>query len=130
MQLSDEETERILAEQKRKDLERLEATLDAAANDSVKSPPQKFAFFSSKRRATTTTKPPLPSVLDNIASIQRTIGDGPPINDAPVINPVGIQQGGGGIVPQTDAPISASNAPERVSLIPVFNSKIRLTILS
>ncbi|KAK6596722.1 hypothetical protein H4I96_09374 [Botrytis cinerea] len=128
VQLSDEETERILAEQKRKDLERLEATLDAAANDSVKSPPQKFAFFSSKRRATTTTKPPLPSVLDNIASIQRTIGDGPPINDAPVINPVGIQQGGGGIVPQTDAPISASNAPERRVLIRCKQSSINLPV--
>ncbi|KAF7923142.1 uncharacterized protein EAE98_007847 [Botrytis deweyae] len=128
VQLSDEETERILAEQKRKDLERLEATLDAAANDSVKSPPQKFAFFSSKRRATTTTKPPLPSVLDNIASIQRTIGDGPPRNDAPVINPVGIQQGGGGIVPQTDAPISASNAPERRVLIRCKQSSINLPV--
>ncbi|THV43705.1 hypothetical protein BGAL_1052g00010 [Botrytis galanthina] len=128
VQLSDEETERILAEQKRKDLERLEATLDAAANDSVKSPPQKFAFFSSKRRATTTTKPPLPSVLDNIASIQRTIGDGPPRNDAPIINPVGIQQGGGGIVPQTDAPISASNAPERRILIRCKQSSINLPV--
>ncbi|KAF7890391.1 hypothetical protein EAF00_008706 [Botryotinia globosa] len=128
VQLSDEETERILAEQKRKDLERLEATLDAAANDAVKSPPQKFTFFGSKRRATTTTKPPLPSVLDNIAAIQRTIGDGPPRNDAPVINPVGIQQGGGGIVPQTDAPISASNAPERRVLIRCKQSSINLPV--
>lgn len=116
IQLSDEETERILAEQKRKDLERLEATLDAAAIEPVKSPLQKFGFFSSKRRATTTIKPP-PSILDNVASIQRAIGDGPPRNEAPVINPVGIQQGGGGVVPQTDAPISASNAPERVSIL-------------
>jgi hypothetical protein len=30
--------------------------------------------------------------------------------------PQGIEQGGGGIVPQIDAPISASNAGERVSL--------------
>ncbi|KAA8564414.1 hypothetical protein EYC84_011352 [Monilinia fructicola] len=128
VQLSDEETERILAEQKRKDLERLEATLDAAANESVRSPPQKFGFFSGKRRITTTTKPIAPSPLDNLASIQRAIADGPPRIDAPVINPMGIQQGGGGVVPQTDAPISASNAPERRVLIRCQQSSINLPV--
>lgn len=117
VQLSDEETERILAEQKRKDLERLEATLDAAANELSRSPPQKFGFFGSRRRAITTTKPIPHTPFDNLAAIQRAIGDGPPRNDAPVIAPMAIQQGGGGVVPQTDAPISASNAPERVSLL-------------
>ncbi|QSZ32797.1 hypothetical protein DSL72_002376 [Monilinia vaccinii-corymbosi] len=128
IQLSDEETERILAEQKRKDLERLEATLDAAANELAKSPPPKFAFFSSKRRATTTTKPISPGPLDNFASIQRAIADGPPRNDAPVISLMGIQQGGGGVVPQTDAPISASNAPERRVLIRSKQSSINLPV--
>ncbi|CAD6452578.1 17b521a2-a0ea-422a-b777-40f82330a15a [Sclerotinia trifoliorum] len=130
VQLSDEETEKILAEQKRKDLARLEATLDAAANDSVKSPPQKFGFFSSKRRATTTTTNPIPAapLLSNVASIQRAIADGPPRIEAPVINPVGIQQGGGGVVPQTDAPISASNASERRVLIRCKQSSINLPV--
>ncbi|KAJ8061782.1 hypothetical protein OCU04_009578 [Sclerotinia nivalis] len=129
VQLSDAETGKILAEQKRKDLERLEATLDAAANESVKSPPQKFGFFSSKRRATTTTTKPIPpAALSNVASIQRAIADGPPRIDAPVINPVGIQQGGGGVVPQTDAPISASNAPERRVLIRCKQSSINLPV--
>ncbi len=32
-----------------------------------------------------------------------------------------IKQGGGGIVPQTDAPISASNAGERVSIRQTFD---------
>ncbi|ESZ90442.1 hypothetical protein SBOR_9162 [Sclerotinia borealis F-4128] len=128
VQLSDEETERILAEQKRKDLERLEATLDAAANEPARTPPQKFGFFSNRRRATTTTRPNPPASFGNIASLQRAIADGPPINDAPVINPVGIQQGGGGIVPQTDAPISASNAPERRVLIRCKQSSINLPV--
>ncbi|KAB8292288.1 hypothetical protein EYC80_008030 [Monilinia laxa] len=128
VQLSDEETERILAEQKRKDLERLEATLDAAANESARSPPQKFGFFSSKRRIAIATKPIAPSPLDNLASIQRAIADGPPRIEAPVINPMGIQQGGGGVVPQTDAPISASNAPERRVVIRCNQSSINLPI--
>ncbi|RAL66553.1 hypothetical protein DID88_006243 [Monilinia fructigena] len=95
IQLSDEETERILAEQKRKDLERLEATWMRRQMNLPGVLPKKFG------------------PLDNLASIQRVIADGPPRIDAPVINPMGIQQGGGGVVPQTDAPISASNAPER-----------------
>ncbi|KAM3068947.1 hypothetical protein ACMFMG_004123 [Clarireedia jacksonii] len=144
IKLSDEDAERLLAEQKRKDLERLEATLNAAAADASKNPPSKFGFFSKRRGTTSKTTPP--TSLSNESAALRAINDGPPRNDgppksnglpvqdgppkidAPVLAPVGIQQGGGGIVPQTDAPISASNMLERRVLIRCKQSSINLPV--
>ena len=100
---------RLLQEQKRKDLERLEAELDAAApavSLPVTTPlKDKFAFFSKKVTATNVS-PPRTSGSSGRVQLARTRSNEPPR---------GIEQGGGGIVPQTDAPISASNAGERVS---------------
>lgn len=109
--LREQENERLLAEQKCKDLQRLEAELDAAPTpplSRVISPKRdKFAFFS-RKRAPTKTSPPTTAGSGSVShSVSRSRS-----NDAPK----GIEQGGGGIVPQTDAPISASNAGERVSL--------------
>lgn len=139
--LKEEETARVLAEQKRKDLERLEATLAAAGPRSpgITSPREKFSFFSRKRAVskvpprtsgsgsasgesairTRSIEPPSPKkekvrTRNSSPPSRRVVKD--PIIPAQKLAPEQmIQEGGGGIVPQTDAPISASNAGERVS---------------
>jgi hypothetical protein len=57
--LAEEENARLLEEQKRKDLERLQAELDAAppASLPVTSPKEKFTFFSRKRAASKASPP-------------------------------------------------------------------------
>ncbi len=112
---AEEENARILATQKRKDLERLQAELDAAAPrlPSPTSPKDKFKFFSKKRSSTKITSPPLTASGAQKTSLTKSRS-----NDAPQRGIIG--QGGGGIVPQTDAPISASNAGERVSIFRAF----------
>lgn len=118
--------EEKLAEQKRKDLERLEATLDAAiqapAQSTVASPTkEKFGFFSRKRAQTKTTPPPAPipgpvaASGPSSASIARPGGSNETprkSNEPPMPRAVG--PGGTVIVPGTDAPKSAVNAGERV----------------
>ncbi|KAE9364464.1 hypothetical protein N431DRAFT_421467 [Stipitochalara longipes BDJ] len=111
-----------LAEQKRKDLERLRAELDAAVPTSpppLTSPRDKLRFFSRKRAQTTTSPPPTVKREAEGALLSTTKS-----NEAPR----GIEQGGGGIVPQLDAPISASNSGERRVLIRCKQSSINLPI--
>ena len=97
-----------LAEQKRKDLERLQAELDAAVPTSPTSPREKLRFFS-RKRAQTKTSPPAAARQEPEKALLSTTKS----NEAPR----GIEQGGGRIVPQLDAPMSASNAGERVSCV-------------
>jgi hypothetical protein len=110
--LVEEENAKLLEEQKRKDLERLQAELNAASPSSASVPlaspaKEKFGFFS-RKRAATKTSPPRSSESGSVPStLSQTKSNEPPRR---------IEQGGGGIVPQTDAPISASNAGERVSV--------------
>jgi len=139
-----------LAEQKQKDLERLQRELDAA----VPTPPaptpthtprlqsltsplrEKFSFFSRKKDSSKDTPPQTPKTLsgsppaivvkneaphlvERIRRAEPVKNIEPPKEDAAkrsekLRRPLQIGQGGGGIVPQTDAPISASNAGERV----------------
>jgi hypothetical protein len=134
--LAEEENARRLAEQKRKDLERLEAELAAAVPDlpGLTSPgKEKFSFFSRKRAPTKVTPPTTAGSVPGITSVSKTQGNDPPRgrNDPPRGSnephresnepPRGIEQGGGGIVPGIDAPISAVNAGERVSLPDTLN---------
>jgi hypothetical protein len=124
----EKEAARILAEQKRKDLERLEAELDAAAPiaPKVTSPGrEKFSFFSRKRAPTKSTSGSESRSGNNSMSKTRS-NEPPPRSSDP---PKAIIEGGGGIVPQTDAPISASNAGERVGLTK-YNQFLMLTISS
>ncbi|TVY55653.1 hypothetical protein LSUE1_G009529 [Lachnellula suecica] len=123
--LKEEEAARILAEQKRKDLERLQAELDAAPiPPKILSPSkEKFGFFS-RKRAATKSAPPRTSESGsrsgtNSTSMSRTRSIEPSR---------GIVEGGGGIVPQTDAPMSAVNAGERRVLIRCKQSSINLPI--
>jgi hypothetical protein len=133
--LAQVETAKALEEQKKKDLERLQRELDAATLASpplpVKSP--KFGFFSRKASSLKDTPPttataidvPVPKIMEGRKKSQQNISSRSPQkkvepipSQAPkkvVEVPQQIHQGGGGIVPQTDAPISASNAGERVS---------------
>lgn len=118
-QLTEEEqVARILAEQKRKDLERLEAELAAAAaappQTGRSSPPTENAVieklgFLTRRRAKSKPASPRPSADTNpdksSQEVSRTRSDEQPRN---------ILQGGGGVVPGIDAPKSAVNAGERV----------------
>ncbi|KAH7323977.1 hypothetical protein BKA65DRAFT_511803 [Rhexocercosporidium sp. MPI-PUGE-AT-0058] len=131
--MAEEEPERLLAEQKRKDLERLQAELDAAPPPlPVASPKkEKFAFFSRKRAVTRTTPPTTSGSGSGTNTMSKSRSNEPPRStEVPRSTeiPRGIEQGGGGIVPQTDAPISASNAGERRVLIRCKQSSINLPI--
>jgi hypothetical protein len=108
----EEKNAKLLGEQKRKDLERLQAELDAAspAPALVASPAKEKFGFLRKRAATKAS--PRSSESSSGPSLSQTKSNEPPRR---------IEQGGGGIVPQTDAPISASNAGERVSVLDLHN---------
>ena len=123
--------DQLLAEQKRKDLQRLEAELDAASPPSmVASPKEKFGFFTRKRAATTVSPP-----VTAAGGLRSTSGEPYGKDQEQWAEPMGgkaaptsesrmrnhdtpfraIEKGGGGVIPGIDAPISAVNAGERVS---------------
>lgn len=113
---AEEEAIRILAEQKRKDLERLEATLEAATKARTVSPErEKFTFFSRKRAATKTSTTTTETRNTSLTTTLSKNSASPPgqSNEFRAQGKVEV----GGIGPGTDAPISASNAGERVSRI-------------
>jgi hypothetical protein len=119
----EEENARRLEEQKRKDLERLEAELAAAAarpTSPRKPSPTKDAsgvekLFSLKR-AVSKKHAPKPSSIetgsDTVTAVQSNELTKVKSSESPQV----IVQGGGGVVPGIDAPISAVNAGERVGL--------------
>jgi hypothetical protein len=126
--------EKKLAEQKRKDLERLEATLDAAvqgpSGSRAGSPTkEKFNLFSRKRSThTKTTPPPAPTTTvpapvaapapptTSSSSNARSGGSNEtPRGSNERLMPRPLGQGGAVTLPGNDAPISAVNAGERVS---------------
>ena len=138
--VSPQTVEEKLAEQKRKDLERLEATLDAAiqgpAVPRVASPAkEKFGFFSRKRSQAKTAPaaapivPALAPVLPALAvtatapaapssvSIARSGGSNetPRRSNEPPLPRAAAGLVGAAVLPGADAPISAVNAGERVS---------------
>lgn len=111
------ETDRILAEQKKLDLVRLQATL-------VTPPPkpksiifERLAFFSrSSRKGYGGSQPNTPTTIaSTIFSLDFSRTSSPEASPPPVQMSF-IEQGGRGIVPQIDAPASAINGGERVSL--------------
>ncbi|PHH71676.1 hypothetical protein CDD83_5124 [Cordyceps sp. RAO-2017] len=134
------ETDRILAEQKKLDLARLQATL-------VTPPPKpgrrpllldKFAFLARGRRsgAKTASQPGTPSTIapsifspalasGSQFSRNSSVDDEP---DSPPIRMSFIEPGGKGIVPQIDAPASAINGGERRVIVRCLSSTITLPI--
>ncbi|WYZ38862.1 hypothetical protein EsH8_III_000776 [Colletotrichum jinshuiense] len=116
----EEETDRILEEQKRKDLVRLQAQLAAVPDPPprIRSPiVDKFTFFLRKSRKS------------DPASLAKSPSTYFQPLSAPDMDPSRfIQAGGGGIVPQTDAPTSASNAGERRVTVRCLQSSISLPV--
>jgi hypothetical protein len=148
-QIGEEAAEQLLAEQKKKDLQRLEAELAAAAATSAQkalSPKEKLGFFSRKRGTVKTTaqsstgsgnESSSPTTLTKARQKIDISNIGPPqpIDPNQILSPVLPElkaespkkpepprievtnangQSGGRSAPHIDAPISASNAPERV----------------
>ncbi|RYO78234.1 hypothetical protein DL766_010009 [Monosporascus sp. MC13-8B] len=112
------ETNRILAEQKRKDLERLEVQLaksqQAAAQAHKQRSPviEKFALLTKGRKHKNDLSPgwsPMSSAGRSVSEFNNQTVNNEPIRAAPT----GIEVGGKGIVPQTDAPASAINSGDR-----------------
>jgi hypothetical protein len=140
-----QDAETTLAEQKRQDLKRLEAELEAATPAEQPTSSREKLGFLSRKFGTTKTLPrrqfqaaeePVPSIarartqkvtkkiigapqaLETPKDVKR-MQEASSRGQSPVKEDVTtIKQGGGGIVPQTDAPVSASNAGERVSCPP------------
>jgi hypothetical protein len=113
------EAERLLAQQKKKDLERLQIELANAQppldlrSPKTRSPMvEKFALLS-RRKSNDGTSPTSSSANSaaNSMDCNRAPMDPP---EVPKI-PKGIGAGGTGIVPQKDAPVSAVNHGDRVS---------------
>ncbi len=116
------ETNLILAEQKRKDLERLQVQLANCQQTSLQSPKtrspviEKFAFLTKGRKYKNDWSPALSPTTPSSAgaSISEVIHRTTTIESGKAV-PTGIEAGGRGIVPQTDAPVSAINSGDRVS---------------
>ena len=151
LQVAEQGATEILVEQKRKDLERLEAELEAAApTQKISSPRPKLGIFSRMKGLTSNTPPvsstdrprtgPSSLTRSRPASNEPSLGNGPPrsleqyrVTETPqepqapeaCVNlegpgramefPTRNEQRGGDAIPRTDAPVSASNAGERVS---------------
>ncbi|KAI9760664.1 MAG: hypothetical protein M4579_001528 [Chaenotheca gracillima] len=118
-QQEDREFEERLQKIKQQELERLERELDAAQPFPMPEPKPKsrFGFFSRRKQS----KP-----LSQIAPRQD---ERKASSKAPSDAPRGIEPGGGGIVPGTDAPISAVNAGERRVKIKCNDAFINLPVL-
>lgn len=120
----EDEVARLLAEQKRKDLERLEMELAAATardSSSAKSIPaadkfvvEKFGIFTRKStKSKSATLKPLGSKLQGLDSAHGR-GSQEKAEDKSSEAPPVVLQAGGGAVPGIDAPKSAVNAGDRV----------------
>jgi hypothetical protein len=114
------ETDRILAEQKKRDIARLQAQL---AQKHIHLSPQpkprslvleKFAFFTRSRRSNTSHATSMSPLSSTAASIVGDYSRATSLEPSPPPKNF-IERGGKGLVPQTDAPASASNSRDRVS---------------
>ncbi|KAI5918563.1 hypothetical protein F4810DRAFT_568944 [Camillea tinctor] len=107
------ETDRMIAEQKKKDLQRLEIQLAnspraSAFSHKTRSPViEKFVLLAKGRKSKDVLSPATPTSGGNDWKAHATHPD------HAKAHPTGIQPGGRGIVPQTDAPTSAINAGDR-----------------
>lgn len=110
------ETDRILAEQKKRDLARLHAQVATPPPKAKSIILERLTFFSrSVKKGYPRSQPGTPtSITSTIFSLDFSRAGS--LETSPVPDKMSfIEQGGGGIVPQTDAPTSAVNGGERVS---------------
>lgn len=116
------ETDRILAEQKKRDAARAQVQLPLPPPRPKFLILEKFSFLSRSRRSNATSSqvgtpspsPTAPTVFSLDSSRSSSLEDS--TSQSPEKMSF-IEQGGRGIVPQIDAPTSASNGGERVSLL-------------
>ena len=120
------ETDRIIAEQKKLDLARLEASLKTPPKAATRPRPKhlildKLPFLSRGRRSNGPSSPPGTPITPATTVFSVEYSRDGSHEDALTPGAMSfIEQGGGGIVPQTDAPASAINGGERVSLSLIF----------
>ncbi|KAG9255431.1 uncharacterized protein F5Z01DRAFT_53130 [Emericellopsis atlantica] len=129
------ETDRILAEQKKRDLARLQAQLTLIPTPPHKPKPKhlildKLPFFLPKSaRSNGTSQPTTPqsAPAKTLAFVwSPTLGSGDHATSPQSM--YSIEPGGGGIVPQTDAPTSAINGGERRVTVRYLTSTINLPV--
>lgn len=116
------ETDRILAEQKKRDAARAQAQIVTPRPKPKYLLLEKFTFLSRSRRSNATSSqgetpspsPTAPTVFSLEFSRSSSLEDS--ISPSPDKMSF-IEQGGRGVVPQVDAPSSASNGGERVSAL-------------
>ncbi|KAI0016971.1 hypothetical protein F4780DRAFT_782701 [Xylariomycetidae sp. FL0641] len=107
------ERDRILAEQKKKDLQRLEVELANTQRNLVQAQKprspilEKFSILTKGRKNKDGLSPTSSSGSVDVTSPRL------PAYEPPKAKPLGIEVGGKGIVPQTDAPTSAINSGDR-----------------
>ncbi|CAI6096441.1 unnamed protein product [Clonostachys chloroleuca] len=128
------ETDRILAEQKKRDLVRLHAQLDATTPPKPRLFLDKLSFLtrttpsdadSQPGTPTKSPKSPLPPKSFRLPWSPSSISFlGSPGADKMAF----IEQGGGGVVPGIDAPTSASNGGERRVTVRCLSSTINLPV--
>lgn len=108
----------LLAQHKKKDLERLQIELANSSQPTIRSHKprspvvEKFVNLARRKKSKEGLSPTFPTVgslATSIGNLSRTH-----LPEVPKM-PVGIEVGGKGIVPQKDAPVSAVNAGDRVS---------------
>lgn len=120
---SQEEAERKLAKSKKKSLERLHVSLANGPQPDLRSPKtrspvvEKFVALTRRRKS----KDGLSPTSSTAGSIAGSLDYGSGHVEPPEVPklPIGIEVGGRGIVPQTDAPVSAVNHGDRVSRVAV-----------
>ena len=116
------ETDRIIAEQKKLDLARLEASLRTPPKAATRPRPRhlildKLPFLSRGRRSNGPSSPPGTPITPATTIFSIEYSREGSHEDALTPGAMSfIEQGGGGILPQMDAPTSAINGGERVSL--------------
>lgn len=132
------ETDRILAEQKKRDLARLKKELVTPPPKAKRQILDKLTFFSrGKRSAPASSQPATPSTIVSAIfspAFSHTSRESSIEEDAlsPSLVPTAdmsfIEPGGKGIVPQIDAPVSAINGGERRVIVRCFSSTINLPV--
>ncbi|KID87582.1 hypothetical protein MGU_05231 [Metarhizium guizhouense ARSEF 977] len=131
------ETDRILAEQKKLDIARLQAHLVAPPPKPKRQLLDKLIFFSRGKRSTGASQPGTPSTIVSAIfspatshSSRDSIGEPatPSLPGLSAFKMSFIAPGGKGVVPQTDAPVSASNGGERRITVRCFSSTLSLLV--
>ncbi|UNI18839.1 hypothetical protein JDV02_005083 [Purpureocillium takamizusanense] len=126
------ETDRILAEQKKLDLLRLQATLETPPKPKRSLLGLEKLFVSRGRKSNHgSSQPSTPDTLapSIFSPALSHFSHRSSVDDSPIPFKMGfIEPGGKGIVPQTDAPTSASNGGERIVMVRCQSATVNLSI--